>query len=76
MRNDSIRRACRLILSTGTALVFAALVSGCADPCAELQPICDDCQDPGHRAACEQAVDSQIDDQCELDIENYRQICH
>jgi len=73
--HDIARRAFRLILLAVTALSLAAVGSGCADPCAELQPVCDGCQNPGHRAACEQAVDAQVDDQCELDIENYRQIC-
>jgi hypothetical protein len=57
-------------------LAVAGLVVACADPCIALQPVCDSCQHPNHRAACEATVDAEVEEQCELDIENYGHICN
>ncbi len=51
-------------------------LTDCADPCTELQAVCDTCQAPGHRTACEASVDAAVIDQCELDIEDYGRICN
>jgi hypothetical protein len=49
--------------------------AGCGDPCEDLQLICDRCQDPNHKAACEKSVDEDPDDVCEQNIDSYDAIC-
>jgi hypothetical protein len=58
------------------ALAWVAAAAGCGDPCADLQAICDQCQDPNRKAACERSVDEDSDDVCEQNIESYGSICN
>ena len=60
-------------LSTVTLLCLAA--SGCADPCEDLQPVCDVCIDPNHKAACERSVDQGVADVCQIDLDYFDSVC-
>lgn len=68
----------RLLELARTSLLLAmsttALV-GCADPCAELQDLCDLCLNPDQRASCERSVDEDTDEVCEQNIDSYRTAC-
>lgn len=56
-------------------LLGCLTVPGCGSACLDLQDICDLCQDPNHKARCEQAVDEGVQDICEQDIDSYEAIC-
>ena len=60
----------------GVACLVATSSVGCGNPCGDLQVVCDSCQDPNHKAACEQSVDNDSDDICEQNIESYDSICN
>ncbi|MCA9625465.1 MAG: hypothetical protein KC731_40870 [Myxococcales bacterium] len=76
-----LSRSTRLLEGGWTALLCVAsalspaMAAGCANPCADLQDICDDCLDPNRRAACEQSVDEDTDEICEQNLENYDNAC-
>ena len=58
--------------------LFAWLVvtaAACADPCTELQEICDSCRDPNQKASCERSVDEDPADVCEQNVDAFRNIC-
>ncbi len=62
---------------TGVLLALLAMVaSGCANPCGDLQAVCDSCRDPNQKAACERSVDEDSDEVCEQNIESYTTICN
>jgi hypothetical protein len=66
----------RPLTAAALALAFgAALFSACGDVCGELQEICDRCNDPNRKAACETTVDEGVSDQCDRGVESYRVIC-
>ena len=55
-------------------LLLAGLAA-CGDPCAELQDICEVCNDPNQRAACERSVDEDPAEVCEQNLDSYQRIC-
>lgn len=55
------------------SLAFSS--AACADPCTDLQEVCDDCRDPNQKARCELSVDEDPDDVCELNVDAYRNVC-
>jgi hypothetical protein len=63
-------------LGLAVAMVLGVGSGACAAPCTDLQAICDQCQDPNHKAACERSVDEDSDDVCEQNIESYDSICN
>ncbi len=63
------------VVRLGAVVAWLGAV-GCSAPCIELQAICDQCQDPNHKAACEQSVDDDPDDICAQNIESYDSICN
>lgn len=60
---------------------FAALVlgllglGGCAEPCDDLQRICERCVDPNQRASCEAFVDRADNDTCLTEIDVFTNVC-
>jgi hypothetical protein len=56
-------------------LVLAAVGPGCGDACADLQEICNLCRDPNQKASCEASVDAGEQDECELNVDSYEDIC-
>ena len=71
-----MRRVIALFIWGASALLGLCLgASGCADACADLQVICNDCSDPNHRAACEASVDDGAQDICEQNIDSYGNVC-
>jgi hypothetical protein len=62
-----------------TGLIVLALSTvglvGCADPCDELQDLCDQCLDPNQRASCERSVDEDPAEICEQNIDSFRNAC-
>jgi len=63
----------------GSRLIVLALSAvglvGCADPCDELQELCDRCLDPNQRASCERSVDEDPAEICEQNIDSFRNAC-
>ncbi|MBW2523434.1 MAG: hypothetical protein JRI23_04640 [Deltaproteobacteria bacterium] len=55
--------------------LVAAALSGCGDRCADLQDVCDLCEDPYHKATCESSVDADDGERCDRDVSNYCSVC-
>lgn len=55
--------------------LLGSVTVGCGDPCAELQPVCNRCQNVGHKLSCEQSVDEGDEDLCQQDIDSYELVC-
>lgn len=60
-------------LATAAALALAS--SGCTTSCEELQAVCDECEDPAHKASCEQSVDRDDQELCDEDVTSFCAIC-
>ncbi len=71
---DALGRASRPFAWAAVAVALS-WITGCANPCGDLQAICDECSDPNKKAACELSVDEHTDDVCEQNIESYGTIC-
>jgi hypothetical protein len=59
---------------TGVVLLGPA-VAGCGDRCADLQEVCDLCEDPNQKSTCELTVDSDDGDRCDRDVGNFCTVC-
>ncbi|MEM1032527.1 MAG: hypothetical protein AAF928_10140 [Myxococcota bacterium] len=57
------------------AAASVLIVVGCADPCEDLQELCDSCADPNQRASCERSVDEDPSEVCEQNIDSFRRVC-
>lgn len=57
--------------------LFATLAmgSGCAEPCDDLQTLCERCVDPSQQLSCEIIVDVASSDACESAFEELEKIC-
>ncbi len=64
------------VVGSSLALLFAlGTLSACGDSCEELQVICDRCLDPNQKLSCEQSVDLDDQDHCDLQIDSFDDIC-
>lgn len=57
------------------AALVSALAVGCGDTCADLQEVCNFCEDPNLKVACEASVDADDGDRCDRDVSSYCPIC-
>ncbi|MBW2455690.1 MAG: hypothetical protein JRI68_14320 [Deltaproteobacteria bacterium] len=72
---------CALSVVLGLAALGA--LGACGDACEDLQVICDRCQDPNHKASCEDFIDRAVyedhedhdPDACEQQIDAFDDIC-
>jgi hypothetical protein len=65
------RRSLCLVLWLGGLSV----VSGCAEPCEDLQLRCERCVDPNQRASCEAFVDRAEPTTCESQLDVFMIVC-
>jgi len=63
------------IIGSLLVLFATSLLAGCADPCDELQDLCEQCLDPNQRASCERSVDEDPAEICEQNIDSFRNVC-
>lgn len=69
-----LRLFARGLIACLVCSIWSASV-GCGNPCADLQEICDRCQDPNQKASCETTVDSGDGEQCGKSEGDYEDVC-
>lgn len=66
------------IVALAVVLGASFALTGCSDPCGDLQDICDGCGDDpiiSVKAGCQVVVDTDDSDLCDAAIDSYEALC-